>query len=56
MADKEVVKQEQQQVTKVRNEGRVQAGKRLAEWNRKNKESLKSTTQVPNQVLNQVPA
>ena len=32
------------QVTKLKSEGRVAAGKRLAEWNRKNKE------QVPAQV------
>ena len=30
----------EQQVTKLKNEGRVAAGKRLAEWNRKNKENL----------------
>ena len=29
-----------EQVTKSKNEGRVAAGKRLAEWNRKNKENL----------------
>ena len=29
-----------EQVTKVKNEGRVAAGKRLVEWNRKNKENL----------------
>ena len=29
-----------EQVTKVKNEGRVTAGKRLVEWNRKNKENL----------------
>ena len=29
-----------EQVTKTKNEGRVAAGKRLAEWNRKNKEDL----------------
>ena len=29
-----------EQVTKPKNEGRVAAGKRLAEWNRKNKENL----------------
>ena len=28
------------EVTKLKNEGRVAAGKRLAEWNRKNKENL----------------
>ena len=28
------------EVTKSKNEGRVAAGKRLAEWNRKNKENL----------------
>ena len=39
-------------VTKVKNEGRVQAGKRLVEWNRKNKENLKkgsSHAQEPSQ-------
>ena len=35
--DKEVIK-----VTKVKNEGRVAGGKRLAEWNRKNKENLRN--------------
>ena len=29
-----------EQVTKSKNEGRVAAGKRLVEWNRKNKENL----------------
>ena len=29
-----------EQVTKTKNEGRVAAGKRLVEWNRKNKEDL----------------
>ena len=29
-----------EQVTKVKNEGRIAAGKRLVEWNRKNKENL----------------
>ena len=29
-----------EQVTRPKNEGRVAAGKRLAEWNRKNKENL----------------
>ena len=29
-----------EQVTKSKNEGRVAAGKRLVEWNRKNKEDL----------------
>ena len=29
-----------EQVTKIKNEGRVAAGKRLVEWNRKNKENL----------------
>ena len=29
-----------EQVTKSKNEGRVASGKRLAEWNRKNKENL----------------
>ena len=29
-----------EQVTKVKNEGRVAAGKRLVEWNRKQKENL----------------
>ena len=32
------------EVTKTKSEGRIAAGKRLAEWNRKNKEKLK---QVP---------
>ena len=35
------------QITKVKNTGRVAAGKRLAEWNRKNKEDLlKNKAQV----------
>ena len=29
-----------EQVTKIKNEGRVAAGKRLVKWNRKNKENL----------------
>ena len=29
-----------EQVVKAKNEGRVAAGKRLAKWNRKNKENL----------------
>ena len=43
------------QVTKVKSEGRVAAGKRLVEWNRKKKEDLKSTDQVPDQIPAQVP-
>ena len=36
-----------EQVVKAKNEGRVAAGKRLAEWNRKNKEDLlKNKNQV----------
>ena len=36
-----------EQVLKTKNEGRVAAGKRLAEWNRKNKEDLlKNKNQV----------
>ena len=36
-----------EQVVKAKNEGRVAAGKRLAEWNRKNKENLvKNKNQV----------
>ena len=36
-----------EQVTKSKNEGRVAAGKRLVEWNRRNKENLiKSKEQV----------
>ena len=31
---------QEQQVTKPKNEGRVAAGRKLAEWNRKNKENL----------------
>ena len=46
-------------VTKAKNEGRVAAGKRLVEWNRKKKEDLlKNKAQEPNQVAasgNQVP-
>ena len=39
-------------VTKTKNEGRVAAGKRLAEWNRKNKEDLlKNKESVPAQVI-----
>ena len=35
------------EVTKLKSEGRVAAGKRLAEWNRKNKEDLlKNKSQV----------
>ena len=38
-------------VTKAKNEGRVAAGKRLVEWNRKNKEALlKNKAQEPSQV------
>ena len=29
------------QVTKIKNEGRQKAGRKLVEWNRKNKEDLK---------------
>ena len=40
-----------EQVTKVKNEGRVAAGKRLVEWNRKNKENLvKNREQVASSV------
>ena len=35
-----------EQVTKVKNEGRVAAGKRLVEWNRKNKENLVNREEV----------
>ena len=36
-----------EQVTKTKNEGRVAAGKKLAEWNRKKKEDLiKNKSQV----------
>ena len=35
-----------EQVTKSKNEGRVASGKRLVEWNRKNKENLKNKEQV----------
>ena len=35
-----------EQVTKVKNEGRVAAGKRLVEWNRKNKENLVKREEV----------
>ena len=39
------------EVTKTKSEGRIAAGKRLAEWNRKNKEDLlKNKEQVPAQV------
>ena len=41
-----------QQVTKVKNPGRVAGGHKLAAWNRKNKEELK---QEPNQEPNQEP-
>ena len=48
------------QVTKTKSEGRVSSGKRLAEWNRKNKEDLlKNKGQVDtggDQVPDQVPA
>ena len=38
-------------VTKAKNEGRVAAGKRLVEWNRKKKEDLlKNKAQEPSQV------
>ena len=40
-----------EQVVKTKNEGRVAAGKRLAEWNRKNKEDLlKNKNQVSSSV------
>ena len=40
-----------EQVTKSKNEGRVAAGKRLVEWNRKNKENLvKNREQVASSV------
>ena len=42
-----------EQVTKVKSEGRVAAGKRLAEWNRKNKEDLLKNK---NQVSSNTPA
>ena len=35
-----------EQVTKSKNEGRVASGKRLVEWNRKNKENFKNKEQV----------
>ena len=52
-----------EQVTKQKNEGRVAAGKRLAEWNRKNKENLlkkkeqepTSSAQEPNKEPSQEP-
>ena len=51
---------EERQITKKKNEGRVAAGKRLAEWNRKNKEDLiknkDQVEQVPNSSRGQVPA
>ena len=62
---------EERQITKKKNEGRVASGKRLAEWNRKNKEDLiknkdqveqvpassgGQVEQVPNSSRGQVPA
>ena len=42
--------EQKQEVTKVKNPGRIQAGKRLVEWNRKNKENLtKNLKQEPDQ-------
>ena len=43
------------QVTEVKNEGRVAAGKRLVEWNRKNKANLKSGDPPPDSSCDQVP-
>ena len=42
------------QVTKAKNEGRVNAGKRLAEWNRKSKEDLIKNKNRVNPSENQV--
>lgn len=39
-----------EQVTKPKSEGRVAAGKRLVEWNRKKKEDLIKSPQVPHKV------
>ena len=44
-----------EQVTKVKNEGRVAAGKRLVEWNRKNKENLVNREQVASSDLPSAP-
>ena len=46
-----------EQVVKTKNEGRVAAGKRLAEWNRKNKEDLlKNKNQVSSSVTASAPS
>ena len=46
-----------EQVTKSKNEGRVAAGKRLVEWNRKNKENLvKNREQVASSGDSNVPS
>ena len=46
-----------EQVTKVKNEGRVAAGKRLVEWNRKQKENLvKNRKQVASSGDSSVPS
>ena len=45
-----------EQVTKVKNEGRIAAGKRLVEWNRKNKENLvKNREEVASSVSSSAP-
>ena len=45
-----------EQVVKAKNEGRVAAGKRLADWNRKNKENLiKNKKQVESSGDSSVP-
>ena len=46
--------EEVSQVTKAKNEGRVNAGKRLAEWNRKSKEDLIKNKNQVNPSENQV--
>ena len=43
-----------EQVVKAKNEGRVAAGKRLVEWNRRNKEDLLKNKNQVNQVHLQV--
>ena len=46
-----------EQVTKVKNEGRIAAGKRLVEWNRKNKENLvKNREEVASSVSPSAPS
>ena len=46
-----------EQVTKFENEGRVAAGKRLVEWNRKNKENLvKNREEVASSVSPSAPS